>query len=124
MNKNVYRVTIAQEIRCLTLFSVYVEFTHLCHLFLESERESSASKREGPRSVRYVFQPLDDQRCWDAEWEIPYDVEVWRVCEDTHTRFSHTYFPQFDCRNSLRTLILLPPSHGLEIFVGNPRSSL
>lgn len=64
MNKNVYRVTIVQEI-CLTLFRVYVghvEFTHLCHLFLESERESGASKREGPRSVRYVFQPLDDQR--------------------------------------------------------------
>lgn len=67
MNTNVYRVTITQEIskhRCLTLFRVYVghvEFTHLCHLFLESERESGASKREGPRSVRYVFQPLDDQ---------------------------------------------------------------
>lgn len=94
MNKNVYRVTIAQEIckhGCLTLFRVYVghvEFTHLCHLFLESERESGASKREGPRSVRYVFQPLDDQRGWDAEWEIPYDVKVWRVCEDTHT---HTF---------------------------------
>lgn len=58
--------------------------THLCNLFLESEREPSASKGEGPCPVCNIFQPLDDEGGGDAEWQIPDDVKVWWVCEDPH----------------------------------------
>lgn len=67
-------------------------FTHLCHLFLESERESSASVGKRPRPVGYVLQPLDDEGGCDIEWEISYDVKVWWICGAMHTHSWATSF--------------------------------
>lgn len=66
-------------------------FSHLCHLFLESERKSGASVDEGPRPVGHVLQPLDDERGRDAEREIPYDVKVWWICGATFFCLSYLF---------------------------------
>ena len=62
--------------------------THLCDLFLESERESSASIGKGPCSVGDVLQPLNDEGGWDIKREIPDDVKVWWICGAAHTHLS------------------------------------
>lgn len=59
--------------------------THLCDLFLECERESGSSVGERTIPVGHVLQPLDDEGGRDVEREVPYDVEVWWICGDTHT---------------------------------------
>lgn len=59
-------------------------FAHLRDLFLERERESGSSVGEGAIPVGYVLQPLDDEGGRDVEREVPYDVEVRRICGDTH----------------------------------------
>lgn len=96
-------------------------FTHLCDLFLESERESGASVGEGPCSVGHVLQPLNDQGGWNVEWEIPYDVKVWRICGATHAHLNPTDLLHMTTFHSVR---FSPSSHGLEMFTGNPRSIL
>lgn len=81
--------------------------TDLCHLFLESEREPSASEGEGSCPVCNVFQPLDDEGGGDAERQIPDDVKVWWLCEGPYIcvniHFSHTHLGCF--------VNLIPSSH-------------
>jgi len=96
-------------------------FTYLCDLFLKGESESGATEGEGPRSIGYVLQPLDDEGGGDVEGEIPYDVKVWRIYGARNTQLSSFGFTTHD---SFYIFIFSPPSHGLEMVSGNPRSIL
>lgn len=71
--------TLSHDGQTAPLFAASAGCQPLCHLFLERERESSASVNEGPGSVTHVLQPLNEQGGRDVEWEVPYDVEVWWI---------------------------------------------
>lgn len=117
-----------QDSRIHNLYrDVTAVFTHLCHLFLESKCELGASIHEGSCSVGHVLEPLDDEGCCNAKWEIPYDVKVGGICGAAHT-LTHILVTNMcihsDHNHSLYHLIFSPSSHGFEIFTGNPRSIL